>query len=744
MHLQLQNFKCYEKAEYNFSLGLTRIKGSSGIGKTTIFEALQWVLYNYPTTNIYSHHGSKDCLVILEIDGVVITRKKNPSLLTLTCEGRYEEDDVAQATINYLFGNKDIWRVCSYLPQNENCPLLNFSNTQRMEILETLSFDENPDEDIAKITQEIKRLESAFRLESEILRREKLPEEGVLLSDPEEREKSFQELKSEIKELERKEIREEEKRKQRKILEERLKIPLPSPESIEPLQEEISSLEEELLRAQKEEKRQDLIKRKEKIQLGNSPKEFSEKELEEALITEKRKLEEEKIVRSYKLPYLKGKVEERVEKLAELLEGQKEVLVWDRIQNLRNKLKSLEGKEVSQEDVSFLREKIKILEGSIDVLKCPSCQRSLRYIKGQLVFSETSPVPRDKIKRLKEELSKAEIDLKKSQERSKLMTQLETLLSLDYKEGKSLTESEVKKYEKELNFLQRLSFPSYPFTSSEIKASFEYYKNLEEKERIEEELRTLEVFNVRSIKEINGLLKEKKRKLEKTKEEHIKRVTFEKQRKVYQEDLRKLGEPQDVTLELEKKRKEYEEIKISLDLHKKALEYMGQKEKIEAQKEKVNSLNSQLGAASQLRVLAQEEICRILEEKILIINQEIADVCEKVFSDPITVELSMIKTTKTTKVTRPCVHLKILYKGGEYDSLSHLSGGEGKRISIAVSLALSHLNNFPWILLDECLAGLDEELKEATLDVLRESEKNVLCIMHDGVEGYYDHTIEIS
>jgi exonuclease SbcC len=44
--VELENIKSYERAEFNFARGITAITGENGAGKTTILEAIAWVLFD--------------------------------------------------------------------------------------------------------------------------------------------------------------------------------------------------------------------------------------------------------------------------------------------------------------------------------------------------------------------------------------------------------------------------------------------------------------------------------------------------------------------------------------------------------------------------------------------------------------------------------------------------------------------------------------------------------------------------
>ena len=90
------------------------------------------------------------------------------------------------------------------------------------------------------------------------------------------------------------------------------------------------------------------------------------------------------------------------------------------------------------------------------------------------------------------------------------------------------------------------------------------------------------------------------------------------------------------------------------------------------------------------------------------------------------------------------VNSSIKYKGVEYDDIKQLSGGEGDRISLALILSLNQVSSSPIVMLDECISSLDGTLKEACINSMKTlSGKTIICVDHEGVEGYYDKTIEV-
>lgn len=146
----------------------------------------------------------------------------------------------------------------------------------------------------------------------------------------------------------------------------------------------------------------------------------------------------------------------------------------------------------------------------------------------------------------------------------------------------------------------------------------------------------------------------------------------------------------------------------------------------------------------RLKTTASEVECHALQATVDSINQVINEIATYLFDDPITIRLSLFKPLKTKEKVKPVVNLAILYRGGEYDNINQLSGGEADRISLILTLALSRLCNFPLLLFDESLSSLDGNLKEAAVRAIRSAtRKSVVCINHEGVEGLYDHQIDL-
>lgn len=776
--LKMIGFRCYDDEHiFSFKPGqVITIKGRSGVGKTTIFEAIQWVLYRYPTTGIDPRSGkSKNTYVSLAFDtGLLIERKKNPGLLRLTHPDRsVEEDDIAQASIIQLFGDKDIWRTCAYLPQNENCPLLSFSNIQRMDILESLTFlSEKPEEDLDRITEEIKRIQDVYNKSSsqlEVLKEKlssiSLPDQPEnLIADQETKEKAKKEkerLAGKIKTLEGEKAIAEDKKKQKKKLEADLKksqeslakLRVASWDDLTKKEEEYKHIQAELVQAEKAEITTGMVAKRDNLaakikQMAIPEREYTRSEYEEILHNEKKIIEEEKIASNWKIPYAETKVKDRIKQLEGIIDSQREAQIWKKIIEIESKLEVLTGKEVSQEDLDKARQELANLERSADIIKCPSCNRSLRYLRNILVLAETSPVPVERLNKLKKAFAEMEQAYRQTQQVKVLTGQRDSLLETVKTDGPPEQIYDLKKLETELNSLRAMTFPAKSqVTSSQIRLNQEYFSLKKDLTQVEEELTRYEILPVeKSCSELKTTTRLLQDEIKSLRELLPKRSSTLDQIKRLEDELLAIScDPVDYDTEITQLQTRIDAIDQAMDECRLAEQFLELEKEVIAKEDEVNLNNKELSAAIRLKDLAHREISEIINDKISTINLSLTDICNRIFLEPITVELDMLKTTKTTKVTKPCVHLKIWYKGGEYDSISQLSGGEGKRISIALSLALAQLNFFPLILLDECLNGLDDELKENVLETIKTvcSQKTVLVISHDSLDGYFDDAINL-
>lgn len=89
------------------------------------------------------------------------------------------------------------------------------------------------------------------------------------------------------------------------------------------------------------------------------------------------------------------------------------------------------------------------------------------------------------------------------------------------------------------------------------------------------------------------------------------------------------------------------------------------------------------------------------------------------------------------------LNIEVVHNGHATD-LSGLSGGELSRVVLAFTIALAEINNVKLLLLDECVASLDQETTTQVIDVVRQNFNGVvICIAHQTTTGIFDKIIQL-
>jgi len=144
MKLKLNNFKCYVEATFDLpDTGLVLLNGESGAGKTTLINAVMFVLYGNVRKVSNFLYPNKQTSVELDFPrlGINISRQKKPDLLRVKYKDSESEDQEAQAIINRIFGNEVLFDNGSYVKQKKGCALLEGTNAERMDHIAHFAFE---------------------------------------------------------------------------------------------------------------------------------------------------------------------------------------------------------------------------------------------------------------------------------------------------------------------------------------------------------------------------------------------------------------------------------------------------------------------------------------------------------------------------------------------------------------------------------------------------------------------------
>lgn len=148
-----------------------------------------------------------------------------------------------------------------------------------------------------------------------------------------------------------------------------------------------------------------------------------------------------------------------------------------------------------------------------------------------------------------------------------------------------------------------------------------------------------------------------------------------------------------------------------------------------------------------------EKICKFIEkiansskdDMIFSINESLELICNDLFDTPILITLSTVKELKNGKEKNE-INLEIKYNGYIYDNANEMSGGERKRLSFALLLALMVVNASPICIMDEVLPSMESDLKTRALDTMSKFTKGkfIIHICHDICKGQHDQIIDFN
>ena len=180
-----------------------------------------------------------------------------------------------------------------------------------------------------------------------------------------------------------------------------------------------------------------------------------------------------------------------------------------------------------------------------------------------------------------------------------------------------------------------------------------------------------------------------------------------------------------------------------IERNNKIKDYIKLQEIINNKKLKLNNIIKEISSLKYIKEKAIEIRSLMLNQTINVINSSINNICENLFDNSMIISLQSFKETK--KNIKPFVNFNINYKQGIFDNIDQLSGGEGDRISIALTMAFNKLSNCPFVLLDESLGSLDINFKELVIKTIKEHTNNtIIIIMHEGNEGIFDNIIDLN
>ena len=684
MRLILKNFKQHTNLDITFpSAGLVQISGESGVGKTTIFDAINEII-NGDGKDVITW-GKDTGLYTLKLPelGMVITRSRRPNNLRLEYDGGLALDDHAQEIIYSRLGaNADEFGNAAYIMQKQSNSLVSMQPADMGRMINKLSnkgmdpdlFKKFVNQKISEKEKKIKELEvSSSSKSAEIRQLETHLNTLADLNPPEEVEEPDMSVGSEI------------ARKHSN-----LKDTLTKMRSIIPLKTEIK-----LISVTLEEKNNSLASL---VDVKFDPEELGLLHL---------KIEYAKYLQ--KLNKIRDKA---------LSLGKPETeSTWDFLNRREQELINEEN-QVSEERRSFTTE---ILELELpDPLKCPHCSGDLT-VKGLSVLPY-APVDNDRLNYVKVCVDRANEKLKQIFNAKKDITAMksEAALILHFMRGLAKTDESLDVLQARVKELELLKTESENIAQTRKDLTLEISRLNTRLDKEKERLKTLDVVTkLLSESDITSEMEKLEKEMIEFNSQRVKYGAFLDLDKSYRKSI---ALKESLTKSLDNFKQELKEIDQAIISEKKTL-------------------------SEYYKILEQVEISAMaaIERVITFINLSSRKYIDQLFPDTGTVIniLNLSTTKKGEERAKPSI--ETYHKGNKFKGLSPFSGGEQSRVALAFQLAVGEMYSIPFLMIDEGFSGLSMEAKRDGLEFLKTCAINklILVVEHGAPEHLFDEVIKL-
>lgn len=801
MKIFLHNFRCWKDASFEFGKnGLVLLNGPSGIGKSSILNAIYFCLYGLGTKIVTN--GEKHCSVSIKIENeeeeVEVKRTKGPNRLVVVIykskfNEEYEDDD-AQEYIYSIFGKK--FNTTSYITQKMVHSFISMSPSEKLKFLEEISINHEEVDSLKKRVKDsiknVKESVTSVKSKCELLNSDpKIKPDAVVFPLGKFSEIKVKNNETRIKNLKKKyntllleredtklAVRDEEEKERLKnritleidsCISERDSLPKVDYDGDENLLE----LKNLLLSIRNNKK---LVSEKEKYN-------ESKKEYDTILQNYLNSTEEKKSILQSKLSDIEkdDRDKQKIEKTIKTIE--KNINLIEKIESLqkniidKNYSSLIKEEELKNEELKTEEDDI---NSRINILTCPCCKNSLVYTNGELSQSSLLSVNREEsnkrlseIKSLKSTILKKITDFRREEEYQKNIKnriieykssiQNDSLDTLDLKILQTNLITLKKQYDecikntmkiqeinKDLQSLQKI-----PSHISSLKTNLlqkeSLIKELEKKctddidtdyteYELEEEISKQTVYKQKFI-EREKRYKQLVEKIKKLENEHsqIKYSDTDYKNKLVnvEEKISECLKNRDVEDDVYKKITDYKKYIEQLDVYNSWYNKLQ-----EYKKEEEDSIRSLSLYEKLYKKISEAESLSLLQT-IDRINYYSNFYLEKFFTDnPISIQLLSYKETK--KDIKPLINIEVYYKD-MIVGVDTLSGGEYDRVSLSIVLALNTIFGGPILMLDESISSLDADLTSEIIEVLKEnlSDKLTIIVSHQISSGMFDRVIDL-
>ena len=746
--LSLKNFRCWENKTFTFQdNGIVLISGISGKGKSTLLNAILFVITGNVKNVVTFGKEKANMEVVLSIQDLVITRGKNPTRFTVKQGMRIYEEDQAQHIINSYFGCD--FKHISYIDQDNSNSFVYLSPEAKMTFLRNLLLSAEPIDDI----------KDKIKAKMDACKKELITEEATLTTSL-----SFLktlQYKENVCKIGKRNITVDNYmdtiETQRANLDTSKKNRVKLITKCYGLEKDFKTYTEQSARLTK------LVEIKDELDVYDID---SLTERRDELVDKKKNIENHSKYIEERKTYLK-----QVEELAQLKikleafhpETFADIILLEKMLKHYQSICSLESQigedkeETLTKSSELLKSEISHIQRVLDqqhVYECPSCQVPLKMNNGILkkVDAFVKEIEQKELSigdlvRKQQQLDRVFKDLtlleRATTEYNSHFDALEDLLKdtiynteTDFAERIATLKKEERAYTIALNSYTTLSQKVDAFVSSE-KAENESDGSDGSDESDDDLFVILEKLATinQSIKRYNDLQQ---------RVTAIQTVGFEM-----------IEDPSDAIVDTKQKIDEYEQ---KINVYTTSIDQLQEWKRVDDANQKFTELSSAIQRSKDAKEYLMEELkccekllyfvkdaeTRSIHQFIDSLNKHAGLYIEDFFPDEdIRVELVTNKELKSGK-DKLGLFFDVSYKTIKGD-IDFLSGGQRDRVNLAFTLAFSELVQNKMLLLDECISSLDSETSDTVVDTLKEKYKGklVMCVAHQVNTGVFDQVLNV-
>jgi len=771
MRIILQGFRCYQDQEFTFDDDQFHyIGGCSGIGKSTIFEAIAWCLYGkIQSVTSWDQPTNAPTCVSLEHRGCRITRRRGPSSLEVSeilsepgppapLQGAQAQDKIYK-----LYGTMDVWLATSYIRQDERHPLFEATPGKRMKMLNQIAFaGDEPELIIEKFTAAIRdgeaklvHVQSQYQAalavfnnmtkSGEVSKSYALDQETVdsMIAQMPQFDLNIQQLRQQRDAVQR----DLTMRKCYTDIEAQIQQELESlgdqdPDILSKLLSDRQRYDQHMQRQSQIRHRRTALAECEKSLPTVPPPIFTPEYLTQAIAQVRKQTEMRTRAAQVGVAYEAETLEKQIRILELSIDCQWMFPVIKKYNALKQEYDMLEAKvckTITPQMVEALRNHVQQLERSRDVLECPSCHTGLRYMGTQLDSATESAFDPVAYQAFSQKLDNASKHLAALQRLDVLDQQMKNIeipyLPPDVQELTSVAGAKSKL--EQLRHIIHIGLPEhdpiYIQTCLEWHRLVEQIAGLEAPENPDSPVPA--PVNNQLIEEMTLKVARHKLLLQRLQDN--------------QKSLASVGVPiksvEELDQEIETQIQSQKEIRLAISRSNITVQAMAQYRelaRLNAEKARLHQENIDLHDMKRIAIEVQNQtVCDVISS----INNYLKNSGGELFDKPINVRVIQTKKVKSSGIEKPEINVSVSYAGSSHGSVKNLSGGEKSRIGLMLTVAMCRAAGSSLLMLDESLSSMDGELKDKALEMLKDSLPGVTILItsHDTPVGRFDRVISL-